>query len=225
MDFVPSLVQGGGTFIGTTLTGAVIVNSTISGSVISLSTISGATIVASTLSGATFIGGTLSGTSLVSVTVNSGSTVSVYSLPIAQFVHVTRNGVDQGSVNHATTTQVNYTTQDFDTASVFSTSTDRMTPNIAGKYLCIFAASFVDSVASDQISSMIYKNGSQVARADIDVGGTNDAVSAIATKIVDMNGTTDYLEHFVRQSNVATTNRALYGSTDKTFMQVMRLSA
>lgn len=221
MDFVPSLVQGAGTFVGTSLSGATIVASTFSGGTVSNSTISGSTIIGGTLSGATFIGGTLSGTSLVNVTVNSGSTISVYALPTRQFVHVTRGGSDQ-SINENAYTQVNYTTQVFDAANVFNTSTDRMTPTIAGKYLVIASAGWDSLVDGDFVESIIYKNGASVTQGG--ANSTNDNVTAISVGYIDMNGTTDYLEHFVRHTNLATTARDLNGDTDRTYFMAMWMS-
>jgi hypothetical protein len=223
MDFVPSSLANPSTLVGSTLSGVTIVASTASGTTIIGGTISGSTLVGVTLTGSTFIGGTLSGTSLVSVTVNSGSTISVYALPTAQFVHVNRSGSDQTGVDHAVATQINYTNEVFDAAGVYSLGDDKMTPTIAGKYLCIGVTSFISLATGDFFSSMIYKNGSQVARADASVNNT-DNVSAVCIAIVDMNGTTDYLEHYCRQANLATTDRDLYGSTDKTYFMAMRLS-
>lgn len=221
MDFVPSLVQGAGTFVGTSLSGATIVSSTFSGGTVSNTTISGSTIIGATISGATFIGGTLSGTSLVNVTVNSGSTISVYALPTRQFVHVDRNGSDQ-AINNNTYTQVNYTNEVFDAAGVFSTSTDRMTPTIAGKYLVIASTNWEALVDDDYVETAIYKNGSKVATNS--ANSTSGNVKPTCVAYIDVNGTTDYLEHFVRQTNVATTSRDLDGSVDSTFFMAMWMS-
>lgn len=219
MDFAPSSLANPATILASALSGVSIVASTISGSTIAGSTLSGTTIVASTLSGATFIGGTLSGSSLVGVTVNSGSTISVYALPARQFVHVTKTSGQ--SINNNSFTKVTYQTEVYDDSNVYSSN--RMTPTVAGKYLVVASVSYDDSVASDFLTSSIYKNGSQVA-ADSNECVASNTNSALSSAYVNINGSTDYLEHFTRQVNAATTDRTLSSSTDRTYFMAMWMS-
>jgi hypothetical protein len=181
-------------------------------------TLSGATLVGSTV----MVGGTLSGTSLVSVSVNSGSTISVYALPARQFVHVTKTS-DQ-TINNNTFTKVNYQNEVYDDSNVFDLSADRMTPTIAGKYLVLASVGYTDSVASDYLTSSIYKNGSQIAANAKECVSTNNNM-VLAAAWVNMNGSTDYLEHFTRQVNGATTDRTLGSSTDYVYFMAMWMSA
>jgi hypothetical protein len=60
---------------------------------------------------------------------------------------------------------------------------------------------------------------------DSQENSNNQTSETISVAYVDMNGTTDYLEHFVRQVNAATTDRTLYASTDRTYFMAMWMSA
>ncbi len=219
MDFVPSSLANPSNLVGSTLSGVTIVASTSSGL-----TLAGTTTITGTVNlTGVMLGGTISGTALVSVSVNSGSTISVYALPTRQFVHANRSGSNQGSINNNTFTKVNYTNEVFDAAGVFDLSNERMTPTIAGKYLVLCAAAFSDAVIGDFINSSIYKNGSQIAQVGVE-NSNNQNNTIICSAYVDMNGSTDYLEHFVRQVNAATTDRTLDGSTDHLYFMAMWMS-
>lgn len=220
MEMVPSGQANGTTLVGNTLSGATIVNSTISGSTIVASTSSGSTIVASTLTGATILASTLSGATIVNSTINSGSTVSVYALPAQQYVSVHRNGVLQ-AITGSTYTKILHTTEEFDASGVFDSATNyRMTPTVAGKYLATSVVTYSGS-SGGFVESAIYKNGARYksARERTDVAGD---ISSSITAVIDMNGSTDYLEHFTWQ-NLNTTANLSGGSTD-TYFQAMWMS-
>jgi hypothetical protein len=200
MDFVPSSLANPSTLVGSTLSGVTIVSSTITGS----------TLVAVTLTGSTFIGGAISG-----ATISSGNTISPYAVSAKQFIHVHRNSVAQ-SISDATWEKVLYTTEVFDADGVFDLGNDRITPTIAGKYLCIASAGWAALNSGDQVRTSIYKNGASVSEAIAESAGSNLAV--VATELVDMNGTTDYLEHWVYQDGTGA--KDLYGAIDRTYFQV-----
>jgi hypothetical protein len=139
-----------------------------------------------------------------------------------QFVHVTRNNTSQTGIVTGTDTKVQYTTKVFDAANIFDNTTNyRATPTIAGKYLVIAAAGFLNLVAADLTRSRIFKNGSQ----DEVFGQANNGTSnenVITTAIVDMNGTTDYLEHFIFHN--AGANRSTIDSDFSLYFQIMRIT-
>jgi hypothetical protein len=137
-----------------------------------------------------------------------------------QFLHVHRNGVDQ-TISDNTLTRINYTTEVFDTGSTNDLTTDRFTPTVAGKYLVIASCGYAGLDSGDLIRSTIIKNGVQVAECLNESTGSNITVQV--TAIIAMNGTTDYLEHWTLQDG--TGSKDLYGSTDRTFFQAMRISA
>jgi hypothetical protein len=89
----------------------------------------------------------------------------------------------------------------FDTDSAYDNSTNyRFTPLVAGKYL-IYAKFYLDSTdhsAAKQVISNIYKNGSLYSTYQLDFrnnyGGYDNSVMNQA--IIDMNGSSDYVEAY-----------------------------
>jgi len=138
-----------------------------------------------------------------------------------QFVHVYRS-TDQTGIVTATYTKIKHQTVVFDNSSVYDNVTNfRMTPTIAGKYLIIASAAFNN--LSDQIEtrSAIYVNGSVVQEVRVQQSGTQIAV-ACSSAIRDINGTTDYIEHFIRHD--AGSNQTLNSGQPRTFFMAMRIS-
>jgi hypothetical protein len=93
----------------------------------------------------------------------------------------------------ATTTKIQFQTEEFDTNSNFSSS--QFTPTVAGYYQINAAIKIYASILSGQaIVCWIFKNGnaykSNVFRPSV---GANNA-SVNASSVVYLNGTTDYLE-------------------------------
>jgi hypothetical protein len=103
--------------------------------------------------------------------------------PTAFSVH--RNGVDQ-TVAMATWTKLTWTHENFDTDNTFASS--RFTPTKAGRYMFTGQIYCSDNVA--HCSGAIYKNGVQLS---YNFGRTTSA-APIVSMLVDMNGTTDYVE-------------------------------
>ena len=91
--------------------------------------------------------------------------------------------------------------ENFDTDSAYDNSTNyRFTPQVAGKYL-IYAKFYLDSSsvsAAKQAISNIYKNGSLYSSYQLDFrnnyGGYDNSVMNQA--IIDMNGSSDYVEAY-----------------------------
>ncbi|QLF72049.1 hypothetical protein FE840_020645 (plasmid) [Peteryoungia desertarenae] len=108
---------------------------------------------------------------------------------VAFSVH--KNGVNQ-TVTANTHTKLTWSTEVFDTNNNFDTTTSRFTPTVPGIYY--FSASaycYEGSSTACQVS--INKNGSGLF-----VGHTTaDASFGMVNGIVQMNGTTDYVEAFV----------------------------
>jgi hypothetical protein len=99
----------------------------------------------------------------------------------------------------ATYTKVTIDSETFDAGACFDTSTNRFTPNVAGYYLVNAVIVFNSTANNPTIATaLVYKNGSSVKQ------GTGDAPASrftgIATGIVYMNGTTDYLEAYAYAS-------------------------
>jgi len=90
----------------------------------------------------------------------------------------------------------------FDTDNCYDNSTNyRFTPTTAGKYF-VYARATFDDGAGDmrQCIAYIYKNGSQIASAKINFDNSSsdegEGGTPILTTVIDMNGSSDYLEMF-----------------------------
>jgi hypothetical protein len=116
------------------------------------------------------------------------------------------NSVAVGLTN--ANTKVTYTTEEFDSNNNYDTSTSRFTPTIAGYYQ-VTVATMIPS-QSIIVSSMIYKNGGKIADGPPASGGGSFYGQSIASKLVYMNGTTDYLEGYaITSANVNTYNNTV----------------
>lgn len=127
------------------------------------------------------------------------------------------------SVAHNVTTKVQFPTETYDLKGWYDNATNyRYTPLEAGKYLIAAMVEF-NGVGGQSFSSTVidvYKNGSQAYRS-----GTNSSVTSASSfpsiaVIVDMNGTTDYVEIYVGQTNSASGSRTL---SSLSFFQAIRI--
>jgi hypothetical protein len=103
-------------------------------------------------------------------------------------------------VSDNTNTKVSADTELFDTDSDYDNSSNyRFTPQVAGKYF-VFGSVFCDpQTVSDLVYGrvLLYKNGAQVKYVTIDFrAAAGREVMASTSLIVDMNGSSDYVELF-----------------------------
>lgn len=106
----------------------------------------------------------------------------------------------QLSLSNATETKVQFDKTIFDTDSAWDSTNYRFTPQVAGKYYFFFMAtpkSGGNSTLSD-LRFKINKNSTTVAR----VNGSYDnnpvaQENGTATVMIDMNGSTDYVEFYI----------------------------
>jgi hypothetical protein len=117
------------------------------------------------------------------------------------------------SISNDTVTKLLFATEDFDTDSDYASS--RFTPTTAGKYQVSGAVQWNTDTNYDGLYQgrlLLYKNGSQIFRNDIDPRvSTGDVPISDFNYInvaVDMNGSSDYLELY-GYVNVDTGNGAL----------------
>lgn len=134
---------------------------------------------------------------------------------------VHRNNVNQASLGATAYTKIQFTTEEFDTNSNFDSATNyRFTPTVAGKYAVHLAIFFASGINSDvQVAAAIYKNGAihrQGSGTTIATGG-----GAFVSAIVDMNGSSDYIEGFAYNGDA--TGRNLDGNMYNTFMTGVRV--
>jgi len=98
------------------------------------------------------------------------------------------------SVTTSTWTKAQLTSEDYDTANCFDSTTNyRFTPNVAGYYL-ISAHIFGGGSSGQACYAAIYKNGSIAAQTGFGHNLTSVTSLPQVTDIFYMNGTTDYIE-------------------------------
>ena len=105
------------------------------------------------------------------------------------------------AVSDAALTKIQFDTEVLDTDNCYDNTTNyRFTPNVAGKYYAYCTITGFDG-GNDLIRSdtKIYKNGSNAIHSIIYTNNNTGSnyFSPTAAGIIDMNGTTDYLEGFI----------------------------
>ena len=141
------------------------------------------------------------------LTINSSSLV----LPKMPILQVSATDTDQ-SVSGGTDTKVEWETVELDTLSGWSTSNHRYTPTVAGYYL-------VGGVLRMQLSSdhkfvltTVAKNGSATSgetdmlrfQLNFDADRLQNSSIPIPTGLMEMNGSSDFMEVFCRVDEDAT---------------------
>ena len=105
------------------------------------------------------------------------------------------------SLSNNVHTKQQYNTEVFDTDSAYDNSSNyRFTPQTAGKYF-VYAQTKVEAGADSLqfVQSSIYKNGSQYREQMHDARNNNGLqFSVFVSAIVDMNGSSDYVEGYIK---------------------------
>ena len=106
---------------------------------------------------------------------------------------------DQTGLTDATDVKLQADTEVFDTDSCYDNSTNyRFTPNVAGKYFVYSNIIGRATSGNDTVwtNNQIFKNGSifKLVRTRPSGGNNANELAVHVSAIVDMNGTTDYLE-------------------------------
>ena len=133
------------------------------------------------------------------------------------YFHAYLSGSDQ-SLSDNTRTKAQFNTELFDSANAYDNSTNyRFTPQTAGKYF-VYASIRADEDGGDlsKIQNQISKNGSTVTgigetAIDFRTGGGTDT-TVYSSGIVDMNGSSDYLEVFAQVDSVSGNSTELKNS-------------
>jgi len=136
----------------------------------------------------------------------------------------------QTGITGAAYAKVNNNTEVFDTNNAYDNATNyRFTPQVAGKYFVYsginISGSVNDAIINCQIA--IYKNGSAYRTLDqnpANAAANCHAITVYNYAIIDMNGTTDYLELFGRANVSSGTVIFYFNNTVKsTFFGAYRL--
>lgn len=148
---------------------------------------------------------------------------------------VHRNGVDATGASDAAAgahTKIKFTTEMWDDGGYYAIDADdsgdatesRFTPLIAGKYLFEAMIPLVNLADAKQFIPELYKNGSIYKYGTYIYVGAAGYQGMAATWIVDMNGSTDYVELYVFNGDAS--DRDIYGNaTQGVRMSGVRVSA
>jgi len=147
-----------------------------------------------TVSGTTNL--TIGSTNTSTITMPSGG-ITGQNYPMFQ-VHLDSNQ----AISNNVTTIIQFDNVDFDTASCWDSSNYKFTPNKAGKYIFYKNISPDNSSGVWYMSSEIRKNGSILTTGRIVNINANqstsdnslETINQFASGVVDMNGTTDYVQ-------------------------------
>ena len=160
-----------------------------------------------TVSGTTNL--TIGSTNTSTITMPNGK-VTGQNYPMFQ-VHLASNQ----NISNNVETKVQFDTVDYDTASCWDAVNYRFTPNAAGKYIFYKNISPDNSSGVWYMSSEIKKNGSNLTTGRIMNINANqstsdnslETINQFASGVVDMNGTTDYVEAYGYLFNTASGNQ------------------
>ena len=127
-----------------------------------------------------------------------------------------RNTGTQTGLGDAVWTKMTLNSETYDTDNDFDSSTNyRFTPQTAGKYFFYAKSKFQVSTYNDLRTGQIkfYKNGSAIEFTlssftpyGDTTGGTG--VSPFTSAVIDMNGSTDYVEAYIRIDGLNSTNQS-----------------
>lgn len=126
------------------------------------------------------------------------------------------NAVATGTtLTNNTLVKIGFQTETFDTTGDYDNATNyRFTPSVAGKYLIQSNVSVQSLGDTNQLQIRIYKNGSSYRYTKI-IGAANDTHSITISDIIDMNGSTDYVEIFAFQDSGG--DKSLFTSLNATW--------
>ena len=108
------------------------------------------------------------------------------------------------TITNNSTTKIQLDGENFDPESEFDSTTNyRYTPSVSGYYQVNFGVRLSPGAsisASNQLISLLYKNGASICRSHNRQDNTSASMSASGSEIVFLNGSTDYIELYVYQS-------------------------
>ena len=132
------------------------------------------------------------------------------------------------TISDASDTKLQCNTEIFDSDGCYDNSTNyRFTPTVAGKYMIYGSMTATNSTDTDirNVSLMVHKNGSRVELFGINFRNSYTRIVEInGSTIVDMNGSSDYVELYVFADTQSNGNPDIIGGTNqKAFFGAYRI--
>jgi hypothetical protein len=119
--------------------------------------------------------------------------------------YATRTSSNQ-SLSDNTWTKAQTQTELFDSDGCYDNATNyRFTPTTAGKYVFFANSQMSDNNSAYESNSKFYKNGSATTEQTYTYIPNTGVFSQMLVAVFDMNGTTDYVELFVKGDSTNTT--------------------
>jgi hypothetical protein len=133
------------------------------------------------------------------------------------------------TISDDTFTKISVNEEVFDTDSCYDNSTNyRFTPTVAGKYYIYWSCSGIAS-SNNVVNSnvFIYKNGTQYNGGSIAGNSAISGGSSIALATIDFNGSTDYVEFYLKVDAASGTVKAEhdFSGGNTTFAGAYRIGA
>jgi len=126
------------------------------------------------------------------------------------------------SISNNTVTKVNLQTEIFDTDNAFDSTTNyRFTPQVAGKYV-IYASTRKDNFTAARFQAILTLNGS-TNKLVAETGNSSNYNTANGITVVELNGSTDYVEMYTYHDNGSTQD--LQPGISSTFFGAYRIGA
>src|SRR5210317_1543 len=125
------------------------------------------------------------------------------------------------SIANSTATKIAFNSEDFDTDNCYDSSTNyRFTPTEAGKYY-VYIDLGINSAQDSKLALTyvyIYKNGSVVETTHNRYSGGNQHYATVhISSIVELNGTTDYIEAYGEATHVDSSNLSIVSGNRSRF--------
>ena len=141
----------------------------------------------------------------------SGNLEFVY--PTGYGLFMAKKTTTTQTLSHNTHTIIQYDSEDIDTQGWYDTSTYKYTPQVAGWYQ-IYASHYSYNYATQgvEVSTNIMKNGSSVAYGFIGHDNYGGGAQVQVSAIIQLNGSSDYVQGNAYQYNSGSSNDNIHGS-------------
>tara|TARA_R100000234_G_scaffold65725_1_gene40125 strand:- start:1100 stop:1603 length:504 start_codon:yes stop_codon:yes gene_type:complete len=164
------------------------------------------------------------------ITLNGDGSIAggTFNRPAFRAELVTTDQIIADNVNTIIQFNNNSTGENFDTNNCYSTSTFKFIPDVAGYYLINAHATFSTTSTPNLEDGelRIRKNDtSTLAKAEIDPSNSQemDAVTCNATAIIQMNGTSDFIQ-VLATIKIQSSNANIKADNHQTYFQAFKLA-
>ena len=179
-------------------------------------------ILAGATSGSTTIQATDAVTQTITLPNNTGTVLTTASTFAGTGPTFSATQPSAQTLTNNTWTKINVSSEEFDTANCYNTSTYRFTPNVAGYYQVNLRLNLDGGGSSGAAFAVtIWKNGSEYSvnfGASL-AGGYNGSQ---VCEVIYMNGTTDYLEPYALQNSGSSKNLVASSNTNRFSASLVR---